>query len=86
MKYHARPDGTSVAMGSVDDGSVKGDFIKPKEHIFLGEKARWWEISEHDGLERHEGFNEPFQKRLEEWETKGEPRRTGVGAAHRIVM
>lgn len=80
MKYHCRPDGTSIVMGIVDDHSVVGLMPKPKEHIFLREKAAWWRMPEDDGLARHDAFNEPFQKRLKEWITKGCPARAEVTA------
>lgn len=79
MKYHCRPDGTSVTMGIADEGTAVGAMVRPKEHIFLSEKAGWWEISESDGLERHEAFNEPFQRRLAEWEAQGKKKRNDVG-------
>ena len=76
MKYHCRPDVTHVAMGTVDDGSVVGEIVKPCEHIFLKEKAVWWKFSDDDdGIARHDGFDETFQRRFEEWEAKGSPRR-----------
>lgn len=80
MKYHCRPDGTSIVMGIVDDENVAGIMVKPKEHIFLKEKAFWWNIQEDDGLARHEGFNESFQTRLKEWVVQGSPIRADAGA------
>ena len=71
MKYHCRPDATSVVMGIVDDGSVVGSMPKPKEHIFLKERAQWFDVQQDDRMARHEGFNEAFQKRLREWILKG---------------
>lgn len=79
MKYHCRPDGTSVTMGIMDEETMLGDLCRPKEHIFWSEKMKWWEVGEGDGLEKHEGFNEPFQKRLADWEAKGRVRRDDVG-------
>ena len=55
-----------------------GEFARPKEHIFLREKAGWWEVKQDDGLEHHEWFNESFQRRLKEWETRGRERRLDV--------
>lgn len=81
MKYHCRPDGISVVMGLVNDEDVVGTFVKPKEHIFLEEKALWWSISEDDGLARHGGFNEGFQRRLKEWGAAGCRPRVDVGVA-----
>jgi len=65
-------------MGTADDETVVGTIVRPKEHIFLREKAGWWEISENDGLERHEAFDEPFQRRLAEWEAQGKKKRSDV--------
>ena len=62
-------------MGTVDDGTAVGEMVKPSEHIFLKEKAAWWSISGDDGLAKHKGFDEPFQRRLEEWQAKGAPKR-----------
>ena len=81
MKYHCRPDGISVVMGIVNDEDVVGTFAKPKDHIFLDEKALWWNTTEDDGLARHGGFNEEFQKRLKEWVAAGCPQRMDVGVA-----
>jgi len=75
MRYHCRPDGTSVVIGLVDEASVVGQLPKPKEHIFLQEKAKWFSVYEDDGLARHNGFNEPFQNRFKEWVLEGCPRR-----------
>lgn len=81
MKYHCRPDGISVVMGIVDDSTVVGSIVKPKEHIFLGERAKWWNLADDDGLARHEGFNLPFQSRLQAWYAEGCPRRADIGNA-----
>lgn len=75
MKYHCRPDGTSVTVGTIDDQSIVGTLPKLKEHIFLAEKAPWWDIAEDVSVARHAGFNEPFQLRLKEWNAKGRPSR-----------
>lgn len=78
MKYHCRPDDTSVNMGSVDESSVVGDVGRPNEHIFLKQKARWWEVRPDDGLEHHEWFDGSFRRSLEEWEAGGKRRRLDV--------
>ena len=80
MKYLCRPQYTSVAMGIVDEGSVKGGEVpKPSKHIFLGEKAGWWEVGEGDGAERYEVCDEPFLEVLSKWEKDGCPARDDVG-------
>jgi hypothetical protein len=75
MKYHCRPDGTSITMGLVDDASLVGRIPPVKEHIFLGEKSTWWDVPPDHGSARHTGFNEPFMRRLREWYTRGRPQR-----------
>lgn len=80
MKYHCRPDGQSVAMGLVDNGYVKAWDAKPTQHIFLKEKALWWDLPD-DGLMRHNGAGEAFEKRVEVWKAQGSQRRTDVAAA-----
>ena len=42
-----------IVAGSIDEKSVKGELIKPTEHIFLEEKAGWYDLPE-DGLGRFE--------------------------------
>lgn len=81
MKYHCRPDGTSVVMGIVDEANLVGKVPTPKEHIFLEEKAGWWNVSSEDGIAQHASFNVPFQFRLEEWVGKGCPKRSDVDAS-----
>ena len=78
MKYHCRPDGTSVTIGTIDDDSIQGTLPKLKEHIFLAEKRPWWELSDSPSVARHDGFNEPFQLRLKEWDARGRPSRTDI--------
>lgn len=41
MKYHCRSEGTSVVMGIVNDENAVSNLPRPKEHIFLKEKAKW---------------------------------------------
>ena len=78
MKYHCRPDGTSVVMGIVDDTQIRGSIPRPKEHIFLSDKAIWWDLAEGDGLARHEEFNELFKARLEAWCKADYPKRPDI--------
>ena len=68
-------------MGIVDDSKVVGSIVKPKEHIFVGEKAMWWGELTDDGLARHVGFNQPFQARLKAWYAEGCPKRTDIAHA-----
>ena len=78
MKYSCGPQYTSVAMGIVNDDSLKGNLPKPKEHIFLKEKASWWELDNRDGLLRHETFDERFGNIMRKWEDDGCVKRNDV--------
>ena len=78
MKHHCRPDVTSVTMGSVDEASVTGSLPKPNEHIFLTEKASWWDLDSKDSLERYETFDPPFEKLLHAWQESGRPSRKDI--------
>lgn len=80
MRYHCRPDATSVNLGVIDDASVESTMPKPKEHIFLREKACWFSLPDDGGLDRCDGFNEPFQLRLQDWITRGCPQRVDMPA------
>jgi hypothetical protein len=50
MKVYSMPDVEEVAAGTLDD-DVKGLIPPPSTHIFLAEKASWYELPE-DGAER----------------------------------
>ncbi|EEQ34169.1 DUF636 domain-containing protein [Microsporum canis CBS 113480] len=52
-----RPDSISLCPGSFDDWDVKGELMKPTDHIFLGEKAVWFDVP-NDGLSRFTGDDE----------------------------
>ena len=77
MKYPCDPQKTHIPLGIIDDDSVRGKLPKPKEHIFLKEKASWWELLD-DGLGRCETFGEPWPEMTREWEENGCPRRNDV--------
>lgn len=53
MQYKFQPHKISITVGSIDEESVKGVLVKPSEHVFLGEKAGWFQVPE-DGLQRFE--------------------------------
>ena len=78
MKYHCRPDGTNITMGLVDDEHTIGSIPPVKEHIFLGEKAAWWNGPTDDGIPQYSGFNEPFTRRLQAWSARGYPQRLDI--------
>ena len=68
MMYKFQSERVYLTAGSIGEKSVKGVLVKPMEHIFLGEKAAWFEVPD-DGLRRHEGFPgaEKFWGKVEEW-------------------
>lgn len=61
MKYKANPGTIGICAGTVDEKSTRTpeelvEAVKgTAHHIFVGEKAAWYEIGE-DGLRRYEGF------------------------------
>jgi hypothetical protein len=57
----------SITVGSIDEGSVKGELVKPSMHIFLEEKAGWFDLPE-DGLKRFEKWDdEESDKKIQAW-------------------
>ena len=79
MKYHCEPEGVHVVMGIVDDTELEASVMKPCAHIFLGEKAKWWDAADSVGVPRHEGFGPAFRDMLRAWYAEGCPRRADVG-------
>ena len=69
MRYFCGQGWTAIPAGTVDQGEVPAS----DGHIFVGEKAAWYELPE-DGLERCEGFSPTFQKTLDSWEATGKPK------------
>lgn len=57
-------------MGIVDVATIRGEVVKPDEHIFLGDKAKWLSIAD-DGAERWDYFDDGFIKKRDEWTSKG---------------
>lgn len=53
MVYEFEADGTGIVMGSIDPGSLKGEWPAVQQHIFVGEKAPWTVIPD-DGAQKHE--------------------------------
>lgn len=67
MQYKFQQERISITAGSIDEESVKcGLGVKPSEHIFLREKAEWFEVPD-DGVPRYEGFPDEFQRKLDSW-------------------
>ncbi|KAJ5933806.1 hypothetical protein N7454_006135 [Penicillium verhagenii] len=54
MSLHSSPDFIGIVAGTIDDGTI----VPPASaHIFLEDKAPWYEIPE-DGAERWQGWRE----------------------------
>ena len=64
MQYYMKPERVGITYGTIDECNGKLD--PPVEHIFLKEKAPWFTLPD-DGLPRHDGFDAPFQKKLDAW-------------------
>ncbi|OJJ81011.1 GFA family protein [Aspergillus glaucus CBS 516.65] len=54
MAYKSMPELIGIPAGTIDPGSDGEDIPRPDCHIFLSEKAGWFEVPG-DGLERFEG-------------------------------
>lgn len=68
MRLHAatNPERMAITVGSIDEGSVKGKLMKPTGHIFLEEKAGWFDLPE-DGLERFDRFSDGSDEAIKAW-------------------
>ena len=66
MTYYAMPDSIGVAAGTVNEASIHGELLKPQNHIFVSDKAKWYTIPD-DGLERYDTFPPEFEDTLETW-------------------
>lgn len=64
MKYCHQPDQLGIAAGTIDKSTTP--LPRPKKHIFLQEKAAWFELPD-DGIERFDQFSHPFQEELDKW-------------------
>lgn len=56
MKYKSEPELIWITAGSIDEGSLKGKLPFPSQHIFLKEKAPWYQLP-NDGIARYQGFS-----------------------------
>lgn len=76
MQYHCEPDIVGVAVGTIDEDSLTEQLRGPSNHIFVAEKASWFNIP-NDGLPRYETFSPEFMKMLDAWRnnqsSKGKP-------------
>lgn len=50
MLQHGDPKGIAIAAGTLDEGETR--LPLPSHHIFLSEKASWFELPEGDGAKR----------------------------------
>jgi hypothetical protein len=68
MQYIFQQEKLSIAVGTIDEGSLAGsaDALKAMERIYTkaGKKAGWWEIPD-DGLEKFDVFSPDFQKMVD---------------------
>ena len=58
MEYHLLPDRTSITAGTITKTTPPPP--RPKKHIFLSEKATWFDVPD-DGAERCELFGMAFE-------------------------
>lgn len=76
MKYKANPQSIGICAGTVDENSMGpkglGAVQGKANHIFVGEKAGWYEIGE-DGLRRYERFTDAMGE--EDGGAQGEEKR-----------
>jgi hypothetical protein len=78
MKYHCSDATLSVAVRCFEE-SLQALLPKPCEHIFVVDKANWWNFPSDDTLPKWQQFDQPFQQKLQDWQTMGCPRRSDVG-------
>jgi hypothetical protein len=64
MYYDHQPDCIGLAAGTIDEKSVKGQLPKTDHHIFLDEKAGWYDLPD-DGLGRFARHRPTFQRDLD---------------------
>jgi len=70
MQYDFQRERIGITAGTFDTfDEARGVMGKVEEHIFLKEKAAWFEVPE-DGIPKYEGFTEDFERKLEEWKTR----------------
>ena len=70
MVYDCHPNTVSIALGTVDAGSIVGSLPKPGEHIFLQSKASWLSLPADDTLAKYDRFPPNFQDDLDRWRAK----------------
>jgi len=70
MQYRFQPGFISITAGSIDEESVKKELPKMSEHIYLDEKAGWFEMPD-DKIPRYAKFPLTFQGKIDEWKKGG---------------
>ncbi|KAJ5241395.1 uncharacterized protein N7469_002986 [Penicillium citrinum] len=55
MSLDKEPDITAIAAGTLDDDKSQSSIPTPSAHIFLSEKASWFQVPD-DGAERWVGW------------------------------
>lgn len=67
MHSATSPREMCIVAGSIDEGSVKGKLPKPERHIFIEEKAGWFDLPA-DGLQRFDRFDEVgYDEKIQAW-------------------
>jgi hypothetical protein len=64
MKYDHQPDCIGLAAGTIDEESVKGELPKTDHHIFLDEKAGWYDLPD-DNTGKYAKHRPAFQQDLD---------------------
>jgi hypothetical protein len=64
MRYCHQLDELSIAANTVDK-SMK-PLPRPETHVFLREKAAWFELPD-DGIKRYHQFSHRFEEKLDKW-------------------
>jgi hypothetical protein len=64
MIYDHQPECIGIPAGTIDEGSVKGELPKTDHHIFLDEKAGWYDLPD-DETGRYAKHRAAFQEGLD---------------------
>jgi hypothetical protein len=65
MFYPMDPLVTWITIGSIDEDSVDSELIRPKGHIFVEQKVKWFEIT--DGERQSKRHHGGFEDEIDEW-------------------
>jgi hypothetical protein len=63
LKHHGalEDDEVGIVASTIDEGSVHGVLPKPDQHIFVKERASWFDLP-NDGTSKHEDYPEDFKE------------------------